>query len=346
MDLDGDGIKDLLTGSPSGLCHFFRGLGGGEFAASHVLAHASDKKISLGSFSNVTTVDWNGDGILDLVAYSANSLQGSALKLLIGKGDLLYELPVPLPVDGSFLPSGTQKDSGIHDGRVCFGDWNGDGAPDLLLGRGEGSVTVHLGRRDETKTLVLGPGERLIEPHSGILPSSEVIDYATMTVKNPRCGIRPTITMTDWNGDGLLDLLIGDVFTVQSEDKLPPEVRQQEEAMTERLREQDKALSEIGRNFQEQALAELGKPPGTKLSELQAEERKRYAEVYRKMTAGSQEYQDLSAKNEALRAELSKFARGQESAGYVWVYLQKRPAAFFRNPLERVLGIPGLGQRQ
>ncbi len=336
MDLDGDGIKDILTGSHNGLCHFFRGLGGGEFAASHILTHDEDTKISLGNFANVGTVDWNGDGILDLVAYSTKSLQGSALKLLIGKGDLLYELPVPLVVDGEVFPTGTQTPNSVYDGRVCFGDWNGDGTPDLLLGRGEGSVTVHLGRRDETKTLVLGPGERLIDPHPGTLPSSEVIDYATMTVKNPRCGKRPTLSLVDWNGDGILDLLIGDVFSVQEEDKLPPEVRSQEAPLLEYYQKQAAAHQAIVEQLKAQTYAELGKPPGTKGSDLTAEEQRKYSTLYQKATTRSKEFQRLSAELEKLRLEFMKFQRGNINSGYVWVYLRKASQASFGQELARL----------
>ena len=77
MDFDGDGKLDLISGSyDPGELYLFRGLGNGKFAAREVIRDKSGKPIlkvpnqkdrveSFGSW--VTLVDWDGDGVQDLI---------------------------------------------------------------------------------------------------------------------------------------------------------------------------------------------------------------------------------------------------------------------------------------
>ena len=59
MDLDGDGIGDILTGSYPGELYFFKGQGKGEFAAP-VKLQRDGKNINLGPSSTVFATDWRG----------------------------------------------------------------------------------------------------------------------------------------------------------------------------------------------------------------------------------------------------------------------------------------------
>ncbi len=324
MDLDGDGIKDILTGAPNGVCHFFRGEGGGKFAASHLLTHPGDKTIQLGTFSNVAPVDWNGDGILDLVAYSSNG--EIALKLMLGKGDLVYDAPQPLLAGGKPFPRSDQKPQSVFDGRVCFADWDGDGTQDLILGRGDGSVTFYKGRRDASGALELTAGESLIEPFSEDDFYHLVTNYKTMELKRPRCGHRPTVSVTDWNGDGQLDLLIGDWFRVAEEDTLTPEVRSREPEVRQQLRELNAETTASLASLNKRGMEAIGKPENTRFNELTREELQRFQRIYAELAAEDKNHQALVNAYEKLAKVVKQYDRSYVNFGYVWVYLRKSSA--------------------
>jgi hypothetical protein len=66
--------------------------------------------------------DFNGDGIPDLVVASGgdNWVQGTAVAVLLGKGDGSFQLPLTYVAGGG-------------PNSVAVGDFNGDGCPDLAV---------------------------------------------------------------------------------------------------------------------------------------------------------------------------------------------------------------------
>ncbi len=327
VDLDGDGIKDIITGAASGLCHFYRGEGHGKFAAVKHPSYENGKKIVLGSYLSVTATDWNQDGILDLVMCSAYDNTPGAIKLLIGKGDLVYEEAQPVRVEGEMFVYRGDGPYRLEDGRVFMADWNGDGVPDLLLGRGEGSVTFFPGRRDENGWLTLSAGETLVPP-SGTeedrnYPSSQVLNFQTMELKAPRCGRRPTMSVADWNDDGQLDLLIGDMFIVVGPDKLPPEIRSQEKAFRESLEAKSERYQNLSIALLQKAMVAIGKPANTNANTLTADEARRFRSEYLRITQEETEPKTLLEEIQKMNAEVTKFDPDYLKFGYVWVYLRK-----------------------
>jgi len=102
---------------------------GGGFAGSSLLPVTSQN-----SSNTVSTADFNGDGIPDLV------ILGSGISVLLGNGDGTFTAaPSPL----AFLP-----------GAIAVGDFNGDGIPDLAVAPAldEGTTEVLLGNGDGTFT--------------------------------------------------------------------------------------------------------------------------------------------------------------------------------------------------
>ena len=88
-------------------------------------------------------------------------------------------------------------------GPTCA-DWDGDGDFDLLVGDGAGKVSwfENTGKRGEPK---LAAAKVIVEDGHCV--------YDATAPAEPTRGIRAKICTADWNGDGQLDLLLGDFAT-------------------------------------------------------------------------------------------------------------------------------------
>ncbi len=204
MDYDGDGRMDFLTGSISGRVYLYRRKPNGTFAAPEVLKKAvrgligsGSAPLSLGRPSTVAMADWFDQGKLDL---------------LVGNGDGYVYMA---PNEGTrqkpaFRETERLKADGkaiVADGGMAapfVADWDGDGRADLLLGCGSGRVVWfrNIGERGKPQ---LAAGVTLVEP----LPTAIARNAAAS--RNPaRSGLNAKVGVVDWNGDGRLDLVVGD----------------------------------------------------------------------------------------------------------------------------------------
>lgn len=245
MDLDGDGHLDLISGSWPGEIFFFRGRLDRTFADPVKLKNKLGKTINIGgglqqddrdyilvagdakyeknnkgqtviryegetivvpegkqagitgTASAVHAVDWNGDGKLDLLVGNINGKVHLVPNEATGKG-YAFGKEQPLMADGAPI----QAPGG--DAGPFAADWDGDGKLDLLVGSGDGSVWFY--RNVGTATAPkLAKGVQLIPPGEN--------RYGEDAPMEPRRGTRAKVCAVDMNGDGRLDLLVGDYTT-------------------------------------------------------------------------------------------------------------------------------------
>jgi len=131
--------------------------------------------------------DWNGDGKIDILA---GSMDGT-IKVYIHKGtdsEPRFALPYHLQLADKDFDVGTRSAPRIHD-------WNEDGLKDILVGEVEGYV-YFLKNIGTNEAPVFDRTEKLF------LKNGNFVRY-------PGRGPRSRLFVTDWNNDGIDDLLLG-----------------------------------------------------------------------------------------------------------------------------------------
>ena len=171
QDITGDGLADLVAGLSSGAVQYFAGMANGSFGSAVELVSSS----VAGSRAYPTFYDWNADGVADLV-------------LGTGSGSLMVGLGSKDAATGALSFATPTVVAGIEvPGRAApvFTDVNGDSVADLILGAGDGSLTLYYGS---------GSGS-YYKTGSWLL---EGINWS-----------RSRVTVADLNADGTSDLIVG-----------------------------------------------------------------------------------------------------------------------------------------
>jgi hypothetical protein len=247
------------------------------------LESTPDKPISItGSASTVHVADWDGDGDYDLIIGNIGGdvflipNEGTAKSYAFGKERPLVAAGKPIHVNGRAAPFAA--------------DWDGDGDLDLLVGAEDGSVSLF--RNTGTRTAPeLAAAVQLVPPGEAT--------YGPGAAKDVRRGRRSKICVADWNGDGRLDLLVGDM-AYQKPDLPEPTAEQKIEQ--DRIR---KELEGVRSRYSE--LAERMRGPSRPRTQADTE-------------SLGKDLQEVGKRMQALQEKLPPEC---ETHGWVWLFLRR-----------------------
>ncbi len=304
MDLDGDGLKDMLSGSfRPGDLYLFSGNGDRSFKAGQILKDKEGKPLNVGQASAVFAADWDADGDLDLLV---GNIKGQ-LYWIANQSQTkvpVFASPRPVAIEGEALE--------VHrDTAPCVVDWDGDGQLDLLLGDGKGKVTFFQNKASSSGLPQLAPGRVLVAKGKYDSPGDHRGGYSRLFV-------------TDWNQDGRLDLLLGDASMTKGPE---PEMTEAQRAERDAAKAARKDISKKLIAIQQEYMREHGiQPlqPGQKRSDLQVQERN---QLLKSLREDNQAYQALEEQSQAPYEIVKKYRAPTYYHGYVWVYLRSPAAA-------------------
>jgi hypothetical protein len=288
VDLDGDGNRDILSGSYSrsepsmaGLFQVLWGQKDGSFKKAEALKGTDGEPLIIpadeqNQIENICTrpfaVDWDGDGNLDLVV---GNFAGT-FYVFKGEGKGRFQ-PKPEQIMAGDKPL---KIDGYHSDPFVI-DWDGDGDLDLLSGSSDGGV--------QWAENVAGPGKPpKFESFRPLIERGPQVAYGEVLrdedLKGPVSSTR--IWVADVNGNGKLDLLVGDLVNLVSPAG-------------------DLSDEDFKKKF--------------------AEWQKSFNEVIQKLNADGAEEADRAAAQEQFQKVYSQ--RGEfmkeDQTGFVWLYLRK-----------------------
>jgi hypothetical protein len=307
VDLDGDGRRDLLSGSRPGAIHLFRATEAGGFERGRKIVDATGAVLRAGRSSTVHVVDWERDGDLDLVLGSCEGWVW-LVRNASGDGRLRLGKPERLPAEGQAIRA-PGRDSG-----PTVADWDGDGRHDLLVGCGDGRVLLYRNEARSGEPTFARP-VTLVPPASGDL--------------SRRPGRCVKLAVADWNGDGRLDLLVGDRRRERVE---PPKLTREETAQRAALRQSRVEFQAYLDAFDRERLPGLesrvrramGIDPETPLGDLPGDTRREVASRTEDVLRSRPGREELRSAIRLVQELLLDLEGGTVVHGRVWLFERRR----------------------
>lgn len=278
MDLNGDGIKDIISGSYGGNITMYPGIEDGKFGAGVELEQALSPEnrayFMEVMFTNPTFADFNNDGLLDAFV---GGIKGARVMLNVGTktNPKFGERIDLLNVDGEKLrvfSADADPKFDSHDYKIfpIYIDWDRDGVKDLITTvsyyqYGTEPILFHKGVNVDGETR-FEQGVPLIKEKDGVkvLPGMNFV---------------PSIC--DYNNDGVLDLLLGVTLNYQkNEDNIDVEGGYKFLI--------DKEFAEISLAYREVSTQSRENPDDAELKAKSEELREKYSEYSSTLRSGDE----------------------------------------------------------
>ncbi len=264
------------------------------------------KNLHAGSASAVFAADWDQDGDLDLIV---GNIKGEVSWIPNRSGNKTMAFGSPLRIEADGQPILVAKDAG-----PCVADWDVDGHLDLLVGDDEGKVSFF------RNTATTG----LPQLAAGLVLVPKSAQGLWVLVEEDR-GIRSKVSVADWDEDGRLDLLLGDVIAVKGkEPKLTAAQKAEQDAARATVEEIQKKMAV----YRDEALQKFLQEHGVqKMEELSPQQLKNFMKSFRQLEE-KDEAQLRLRKELKVPMEISTKHRQKVSThGHVWVFLRKAAGA-------------------
>jgi hypothetical protein len=201
VDINGDGKVDIISGSYNSKTtdkdngkiaeiYVFYGQSDGCFGKRQVLGLCHIHAIA-------SPVDWDDDGDYDLITADRSR---NGVCLMVNRGSRTvprFDPPKPLIPE---LPEKTAKELMITSAAAV--DWDGDGSKDLVVGTEWGNIFWF--RNNGT---IVNPEPRILIGTSTV---GKTFEERRAILKEHPWGSRLAISVCDWDGDGITDVLAGD----------------------------------------------------------------------------------------------------------------------------------------
>ncbi|AII53038.1 FG-GAP repeat domain-containing protein [Hymenobacter sp. APR13] len=199
-DLDADGRLELLVGQGNGtMIVYEQTAANGAFSTTGTLLTLSSNSatIDVGNFAKPTVTDLDGDGLQEILVgeelgkvqiYEQTARTGAGA-LTFGAGSTLFSNPY-----GLVTTAGTANANAGSYARPTITDFDGDGRIDILVGANDGTI-----RRYEQNALRANTTAGFTDLGTIKLGDGTPLDGGDVS--------KPLVT--DYDGDGKLDLVVG-----------------------------------------------------------------------------------------------------------------------------------------